>query len=356
MQKKLIAAAVAALVSTGAMADVTTYGRVDFGYATTDRDTKTSGVTTTTTTSNTGVASSKTSSRLGWNISEDLGGGLSAFGNIELGIAQTAANGADVGGDAAAPFTLRTAFIGLKSDAAGTFTIGRQTTLSDLALQSGDAGGVNNVVGAIYGTAATVGDSLKLYNSRSSQLITYASPNFSGFSVAAQYGTGETDDAGATTDDEHTELGLMASYKAGPLAVTLAMQDEEQTTNNVKTNEPSMMTLAASYDFGVAKVYGTYIDGDDKSAGLNGTDGMQIAASFPLGAATLWASYYTGEKDFAAAGADEDWTGMQLGVNYSLSKRTSAYAVYGNQEVEDQTAPNDSVELTTIAVGIRHDF
>ncbi|HEY5763929.1 MAG TPA: porin, partial [Rhodocyclaceae bacterium] len=119
MQKKLIAAAVAALASTAVLADATVYGRLDIGYS--SKSAETTGAAKTTTT-DTGAMSKLTTSRLGWNVKEDLGGGLSAFGNLELGInALGSAQGASAtvavdSGTAGVPFNTRTAYVGLKSD------------------------------------------------------------------------------------------------------------------------------------------------------------------------------------------------------------------------------------------------
>ena len=376
MQKKLIAAAVAALVSTGAMADATMYGRIDVGYSTDSREVTGAAKQTDT---DTGYQSALTTSRLGWNISEDLGGGLSAFGNLELGInALGTEQGRDVYNDAnlgtaapvdsnfaGVPFNTRTAYVGLKSASAGALSLGRQTVLVDTVMGVGSVGGLNNTIGAMYSS----GGLGKLNNTRSSSLIQYVSPKMGGVDVAVAYGNGSDEVADGATGNtntsnvDHEELGLRIQYSAGPLNVALGYSSEEFSSNaagGAVTSEPTQMVLAANYDFGVAKVYAQYWDGDNTKTAtpggnvLSGRDGMEVGANFPLGAVNLFASFFTGETDNSTS-ADTDHSGFQLGAKYSLSKRTTAYALYGTATTENVVTASET-ELTQLALGIAHTF
>jgi predicted porin len=356
MQKKLIAAAVAALVSTGAMAQATVYGRVDIGYNSLDTDTTTAGgVKTSAKRSSTGWnQGALTSSRLGFAISEDLGDGLKAFGNLELGIANAGAlNGLDNGADVAAPFTTRTAFVGLSSSM-GDLTIGRQTTLADLALQAGSVGAANNTRGALYN------DGIKFNNTRSSELITYASPVFAGgLKISAQFADGKADTGAANGVDQHKEVGFLVSYNAGPLGLNVGYSDEEQTTNGAVpsvTAEPKELVFSGSYDLGMAKLYGIYAQGENVVGGIDDRNAFELGVKVPFGKFNFIASIYDGEQDNVnPATADRDLSGFQLGAMYSFSKRTTAYALYGSDKNESQTTAA-KIEQQNLAIGIRHDF
>jgi predicted porin len=65
----------------------------------------------------------------------------------------------------------------------------------------------------------------------------------------------------------------------------------------------------------------------------------------------LLASFGDGEmKD--KAGAVTDVEGMQAQVRYALSKRTTAYAIYGTTEYKGATKGESDVTM----IGVRHSF
>lgn len=365
MQKKLIAAAVATLMSGAAMAQVTIYGRLDIGYSQ-DTQEVTGGAKQTDT--DTGYHGAMTANRLGFNASEDLGDGLTAIGNLELGInALGSEQGRDTGtasnapdsNFAGVPFNTRTAYVGLKSASAGTLTLGRQWVLVDQVMGLlGSGGGLNNTVGNLYNNLG------KLNNTRSSSLIQYVSPKFSGFDVSLAYGTGSdeinegTTAATATSSAEHEETGLRVQFAAGNLNVALGYSSEEftPTTGGAATSEPTQLALAANYDFGVVKAFALYTKGEN-TAGTNQIDsreGFELGVNVPLGNVQLLATVYQGETDNITA-ADTDHEGYQIGAKYNLSKRTAAYALYGADEATN-TVTNSTTEKTQLAIGVAHTF
>jgi predicted porin len=348
MQKKLIALAIAGLASSAAMAQVTVYGRLDTSYISTDTDsTNGAGVTTTTKATSTGFGTGAlTTSRLGFMASEDLGNGLTGKANLELGIADTATVGADTATDTTPSFKTRQANVGI-AGSFGEVTLGRQTVLVEQAWAGGSVGGQNNAIGSAYG------DSIKFNNSRSSELITYSSPVFSGLKFGLQYGDGKAETA---TTTEHQETGLVVSYTAGALNVNVGYSSEEQTTASVVTSEPEQLVVSGSFDFGMAKLYAVYAQGEDTPAGIDSREAVEVGVKVPLGKVTLLGSYYQGETDNVnPATIDKDLSGLQLGALYSFSKRTTAYALIGMNQVEDQTG-SVNVEKDQFAIGLRHDF
>jgi predicted porin len=72
-----------------------------------------------------------------------------------------------------------------------------------------------------------------------------------------------------------------------------------------------------------------------------------------MGKTMLWASAFDGDRDTGSAKSDV--AGYQVGATYSLSKRTTAYAIYGNQEIKAQTT-SVKTESTGMALGVRHSF
>ncbi len=81
-----------------------------------------------------------------------------------------------------------------------------------------------------------------------------------------------------------------------------------------------------------------------------------LSASIPVGAKTvLRAGYGFGElRQGASSNYNADIQGMQAAVNYNLSKRTMAYAIYG-QETREINATSKA-KNTEYSVGVRHSF
>ncbi len=125
-------------------------------------------------------------SRLGFKGSEDLGSGLKAIFNVEMGIL------ADTGSSQGGLTFGRQAWVGLAGDF-GTVKMGRQYTPQfyffdavdpfDLGFTSGHAG-ASTSTGGVFGFLSN--SSWRVNNS-----VSYQSNNMSGFSMMGLYGLGE---------------------------------------------------------------------------------------------------------------------------------------------------------------------
>jgi predicted porin len=74
-----------------------------------------------------------------------------------------------------------------------------------------------------------------------------------------------------------------------------------------------------------------------------------------MGAWAFLAQYSDGEfKSAANPSVKTDLKGYQLGAQYSLSKRTTAYAYYGDDEAKRTGVAN--ADRSGFALGIRHTF
>jgi len=379
MKKSLLALAAMGAFTGAAQAQssVTVYGVADVGYNNTQIDNiDSAGATTTTNINSTGKLSSYTSSRLGVRGVEDLGKGLKAAFNIEYGFA--AANDlatATLTGtaitsttDNAAPITLRQFNVGLMGGF-GSLTLGRQTPAVEAAWAAGDIGGSNNFIGRAYTFAPTIQavgtttySAAKQNNSRSDRLISYTTPNMSGFSATVQYGQGENQ-AFTTTNNKETELGANLTYSAGPAQVILGYSSIKRTLNsaNILNGQLQQMVLGANYDFKVAKVFVTASKGNNKTAAdatNNERDIYELGVSVPVGALVFNASAMTGTYTPVDGATKGNATGMQLGALYNLSKRTMAYGVYGQDKISGlaTTAVNQQVDRKNFGIGVRHTF
>jgi predicted porin len=365
MKKHLIAAAVAGALAVPAMAQVTVYGVIDQGYTSTEeKNTETvSGVSTSeaTKTATSGNGSAYSSQRLGFKGSEDLDGGMKAFFVYEIGLGDR--DGADSGKDIWAD-TVRQLNLGI-SGGFGAIKLGRMGTQADASLGAGDVGGGNNFIGRLYTSG------LKLNNSRSDRLIEYTTPTMSGLKVAVQYGTRKVDESAtgtATSTTSHKETGVGVSYSAGPLNVKLGYVSEKVKTAGVKGSDPEQISLGANYNLGMAKVFFLYMDGETSDSNFDlldgatktNTKGMEIGAAIPLGKLTAQVSYFDaeGKEKLNTTSVKGDLDGFQIAALYALSKRTTAYAVYGSQDAKVRESATTTYKSDTevMGFGIRHKF
>jgi predicted porin len=348
MQKKIIALAVAGLMSGTAFAqsNVEIYGIIDMGYANSSH-----GQAGTKSLVQSGMLSD---SRLGFRGTEDLGGGMKANFNFEHGLnvdtgdattattATTAANG----------FWARTATVGLSGNF-GAVNLGRQYTPIFNVMAASDVSINSAIVSDFAATQATA---------RSSNSIKYTSPNFSGFTAQVLWASGENLTATATADKKTAnELGYSLAYAAGPLSVGVA----EHVTNSAINDKNKETAFGISYDFKVVKVFYSYTRDKDSGSAATATENRkrnQIQAAFGAGPGTAVISYYT-LKDREVANGDSK--GIGLAYLYPMSKRTTAYVAWGKRSNDNgaTTAINKGVATVTagydpklLGIGLRHSF
>ena len=327
---------------------------------------------------------------------------------IGLG-AGTGVTGSNGGGFSTA--TNRQSYLGLSSSSLGTLNIGyTYTNAYELGTLSGYMVGSEQVGGAAHIAGSSAAGNFVGGNRANG--LTYISPNFGGgFVVRAQYGAGTglesiTANANSTnglTTENLRRMSLMLQYANGPLSVALAhttarsLAVSGSANGNVGTTvnqfgvvvvngnsgstgvalTPAQLAagvltgqsrtgnltqLGASYDFGVAKLGATYNTG--KSGGsATSTDNTtvrayQVGVSVPFGAIVPY--LMVGREVFKNQGTGVDAANVrtaQMGVRYSLSKRTTAYAMYG-QEIDNAVvaAAGAGYKATKTVVGVSHSF
>lgn len=382
MKKHLIATAVAAAVSVPAVAQVTVYGNLDMSYTETQNKVTAANGTLTSDRKikNTGNGDGALStSVIGFRGAEDLGGGLKAHFHLEYDLVDvgTGANGngpisgtaADTAtntnrsvasADSVNGFGARLSYIGVDG-AFGTVRLGRQAQSVHGVIAAGLAGGGNNVAGQAYSSGmngALNSAAIRAQDVYVNRAITYISPKLSGLQIELQHGEHQHSGTG-----EHTtkakQTGGSISYEAGKLKVAVGMSntDTDAGTTTVASND--VLGLSASYNFGMATVFGMRQEREikDVDAGTltSDTTANQIGVRMPFGSTTVWASAFDGERKETNAGTKSDVGGYQLGAVYAFSKRTSAYAIYGTQEIK-ATTTSAKTESDGLAIGLRHSF
>ncbi|UUM21369.1 porin [Mycoavidus sp. SF9855] len=334
-------------------------------------------------------------SRWGVRGTENLGGGLKAIFTLENGFelnnGRLAQGGSEFG---------RQAFVGLSGDF-GTVTVGRQyDSIADFV------GGF--AAGSQWGTyAAHPGDLDNFNNSaRINNSIKYTSPNNGGFTYSALYSLGGV--AGEFQKNRTWSVG--AGYANGPLAFGVAYLNAMNPNLSIYGNTSAdggvaksfsnnailggfasastleIVGLGGAYTFGPATVGLTYSNvklkdlNDSRSdAGKSNFTGSpkfnngEVNLSYQLTPALkVGTAYsYTESNSVSIKGRDEKTSKakfhqVNLGADYSLSKRTDVYALgayqkvcAGNDVVAAQIAglePSRNKRQAVVRVGLRHKF
>lgn len=164
--------------------------------------------------------------------------------------------------------------------------------------------------------------------------ISYATPNFNGFSATAV----TTSNPGVNTGRESTAVRL--GYAKGPLSVAYVRENVAAKTGDVRRTDQN---LGLSYDFKVAKAL--LLWAKDGSA----DDRTSVGVIVPVGIALqLKAQYRTEGQAVSASGARSVMgSAWALGAEYALSKRTGLFAHVGDVDNAVQSA---------YRVGITHAF
>jgi predicted porin len=352
MNKKLLAAAVAAAVvaAPAAFAESTVYGKFHTSVDMVDQET--AGASTTDNFQVNGRAS-----RLGFKGSEDLGNGLKAIYQVEFGIGTDGgtgqANTYNPGGSRTPINNHRNTFVGL-AGGWGTFLVGRHDTPAKMAFY---AQGNERLGDSIIDLNS--GGPLGVFTEvRASNGIAYVTPNFAGFTVAAAVVPGE-EGVTATGNEadglaDHYSLGVM--WKGAGLKAGLGYERLDDQAFGAPASgaddDHKMLQAGLSYTFGAFKVGGSY-ESTDNFAGVKDNELTSYAltgkATFGNNAVSL--VYIDSEIEAAGGGKVRDKDGWGVAGEHNFSKRTKVYAAYATSEDDATNSDDDRFSL-----GMIHSF
>ena len=373
MQKKIIALAVAGLVSGAAFAqsNVTVFGIVDMGYQY-SWDNSTSNAKNMSQIKAGGLDGS----RFGFRGSEDLGNGLKA--NFEMAAGFDADTGKSYGG----VLMSEGAFVGLSNASWGEVKAGYFGSFLDdnTGIDASGRHGMINT-GSLYGTG------------KYPNFVAYYSPVFSGLQVKAGFSSNAmynptTNAVGQdvapvqnATYDNVRAYTAAVSYTNGPLKAGIAYaayrpQAVNLSVGSQTTSSSSDWNAGVSYDFGVATVslFGAqqkindlnvnFITNPGITTGYDKKTFWALGANAPIGANDLVKVGYgqsklTGPNNIVN-GKGKAWDVVYL---HSMSKRTTVYAMYGSVDSNDANGTTNILGLGTdgtyrqaLNVGLRHTF
>jgi len=396
MKKSLFAlAAVGAFAGAAqAQSSVSVYGIMDGSYTASEvNSTNTTGTKTTYQQRNTVNGDGALStSRLGFRGVEDLGGGMKANFNLEYDLVNIGTGGQGNTNSAAETsagtsstangFGARLSFIGIEGGF-GQFRIGRQESNIHATIASNLAGGANNVLGSLYSsgdggsTMTTLGPSVRPHAVYVNQALTFISPTFAGATITVQTSKNAYSASSSTPSAGASQSGASIAYTGVKnLRLDVGMIVENVVEANVRNVKRTTKAIGGNYDFGIAQVFALHTQNKFENLNTNETlsdtklteVGVKAPVTKVIG---VWGNYFTGNRNNSlgtsttmaqatgntAALATADIKGFQLGTTYAFSKRTTAYGIYGTQQLDGKSAANGAkLDGTMYAVGLRHTF
>lgn len=296
-------AAIAVAASAHAQSSVTIYGVADVGIQI-DKGSTAGGASTVSE-----VAGGHTGSRLGFRGREDMGGGLAAIFDLQMGINMD--NGSIGQGGLAFG---RTSFVGISSSSWGTLRLGRIDSPLYAYTWKYDP------LGDSLGGAFTRLVPLTATHRRQDNTIDYASPKMSGFSSQASYSFGEV----AGRAEAGRRMSAALGYDEGPISFSIA----HQSTNNVPTGANAAVTtrltgVGASYAFSNFTLSALYQVNKDNAAAALDTRDLVFGGSARWGNHGFMASFIKHSDEKVSGGDAHQVAAAYL---YYLSKRTNLYA------------------------------
>lgn len=328
------------------------------------------------------------------NGREDLGGGWYANFRLEMGLntdtglglpsnTNNQRSGAGVPGSGLT-FN-RWAYVGLGSNSFGEVRVGRVYTAAFENFTPFDPFFTNGI-----GSSSVISLRLGLRNTQTalnvSNAIEYLTPGYgSGFFARGTLAMGENPSNGslATNNPRHAgdHAALRVGYADGPFTVAYTMGRTRNTAGVTPTGNNAgdylNSNLAARYDLGWVRLLGQYVterlDGASAAGGtLTGvasneakTRTLLLGAVFPVGPGNIKVSYVMGRLRDNIGSPEERGRLFALGYDYSLSKRTTLYAVTSHIDNNDvgnygysaaYVTPGRGASSSGISAGVRHLF
>ena len=280
-------------------------------------------------------------SMIGFKGNEDLGGGLTAQFDLE-----TAFN-LNNGGLFADTTTLfyRQAWVGLKDDTYGSLTMGRQYDTGFRTVYPTEPFYVNEVLSPFSAMVLAVDRktlSTQYDPGRLSNSVLYQTPRFGGVQAYAMYSFAATvtQPVPATSGNS---LGVGVNYVGAGLYAGLAYLNQHPGTETIAGLPTSLSLLstehfigALGYRFGIVNVQFNYSyqRADDPAArSLAAVLGTAHSLSIVELGTTIQATANDAIELAAlyrdVRGAHDNTPGFEIGVDHSISKRTSLYARAG---------------------------
>lgn len=358
-------------VSIG-QASVTIYGVADLFYANmTGRNVANAGTASqsSNTTTFSGVGTGGWSaSRLGFKGSMDVNADLSALFVLELGplVLNDTTTNATTGNGLT---KTRKSFVGLQSQSAGTFTIGRHQTPSfDWSFQYDPSGGAFS---SLYAIASASGAGINAAD-RVNNSLQWTSPNWGGLTLKANLGfpkeSNSDIDDGTPANHNQTVTNLSVGYNKGPVSIGAVARSASDTAGVCGTAASSITaskcsvagsqaykdgqsewSLGGIYDFGVAKMF-LSTQNLHKNSSAYDTRIDHVGATIPVFTdGTVVVSYAEGNSKALNGGNEVAVKASAYTILYNHKLNKSALAYVGFMNVANMDPANPLGALAPIS-------
>lgn len=328
MNKKLVAVAVAGLFAAPAafaQSSVTISGLLKGGFESTKYSSSAKANN-----SQSGVVDD--SSRIVFNVVEDLGGGLQAIGQLDMRVKPDDHQGAAT---AASNLVSGNSHFGLRHKEWGRIFVGRQdlhyfnteTNISDKGSLRASSISLLAFTGAGAAAGAVAGAT------RTSNVVHYTTPNWGGFTMIAAYSSNPS----ATDADIGSGVRKGSAFNINPnfaaanwqIGYSYFSAKPDAQAGGLDKQRGDRLYGSYVFPFGL-KIGGAYDKAKNTGVGgasLNKRNAWSLPASYTWGNHSVHAHYTRAENDKATA-ADDSAKMWGMAYAYDLSKRTSVALTY----------------------------
>jgi predicted porin len=367
-QRKLLATAVASACALPAVALaqvpswIQIYGRANVSYE----------YITTKNSSNTALQANQSnwdlvdnSSRIGFRGNKELGAGLTGLFQMESRVRLNTGNNAFL--------TSRDSYAGL-AGGFGTVRLGRTigpvyyANYDYISMHNHDTGTSSDAL-----LAPTVVGRQGFMN----RTVWYTSPKLGGFTVDVAHSLLDAQRIPGVSSQPRY-LGVVGSYDQGPLHLAASYADTKNSNDlgGGTANDDKAYTLGGLYNFKTF-VVGALVE-NATSKTLTGGDAkrnyFRVSAMLPVGKNEFHVNFGTVNHGIGGIGngtstTDDGAKQWTLAYNYNITKETKIYGFYtrvhndtngmyslGTGTANVNPAPVAGLEISSIAVGVRHNF
>ena len=311
MIKKLIPAAVLLSLFGAAQAEVSIYGLVDVSYGKSLTDAGTDGKSASFHSGGDGDQGNS-ATKVGLKGSTEVSKGLKANFQLET-------NGIKSNLNMDTPYFNRAAWAGL-SGSFGEVRLGRQDSVAFQTMIGFDSNGAANMASAqVNAGVATLG------RDRQTSSLQYFAPEMKGFKAQVAFNAKDADGK----DNTKANYAFGVTYTAGPLSAAVTAETARSEAG------PSFASVAASYDFKVAKAMLGYANGGTNAKGAT------VGIVAPVAGYNVGLNY--------SKNSDTNTAATELFVNREVYKNTYGYADIGNVDA-------NGTKNTGYAIGVIYTF
>jgi predicted porin len=282
------------------------------------------------------VSLSSNYSNIGFKGDEDLGAGLTALWQVEQEV------DFDTGtwGSRA-----RDTYVGI-AGGFGSVLAGHMRTpyraatvrLDPFADTRGDSSAIIGSTGNLGGTAA-----YGLFNDefRASNMITYMTPDLSGFNAAVAYvmsdAIGDDNLPKTSAADDRNAYSLSVGYNNGPIFATAGYESISKAGLGGGTGTPDAQAykIGGSYTIMDATTIGALFENIDLGGTIGDRNAWSLNVSHKIGSTTLMAAYTAADDNSTSSSGASQYS---IGVKQALSKNTEVYALWTQVSNDDNAA------------------